>query len=263
MEQEEQVKLFLLKKTKAKKIGVLQGQTEMHTCLWMSCSSRIISNYWSQLKKDGPSFLWISWIIACWGADHFHQQHSDQRLLISRFIFPVPTCSEDNFIEMQWKTVQWVMCPPLHEMSFYSEASIRTRSGPCSPVWLSQMCLLMRASSSALHFEEFSKWRRVDGPRLGHESPQILTNEARFRRIRLLPVSENREDWSARIPKNWKQHQRCDQTERKWPAKDGFDLKKLEWCSKCLLRRCLMKEHAYFPLFDWYLAVILEQKQIK
>lgn len=201
MEQEEQVGLSLPKKTKATKIEVLQGQTETHTCLSMSCSSRIISNYWSRLKdKDGSSFLWISRITACWGADRIHQQHSDQRLLISRFIFTVPTCSEDNFIEMQWKPVQWVMCPPLHEMSFYSEASIRPWSGPCSPVWLSQTCLLMRASSSALHFEEFSKWRRVYGPRLSHESRQISTNEARFQRMRLLPVGKNREDWSAKTP---------------------------------------------------------------
>lgn len=40
----------------------------------------------------------------------------------------------------------------------------------------------------------------MDGPRLSHASTQILTNEARFRRIQLLPVGKNREDWSAKNP---------------------------------------------------------------
>lgn len=100
--------------------------------------------------------MWVSCFY--WSGNQTHQQKSHQRLLTSRFIFTVQTRSGDNFIERLWKPAQWVMCLPLHEMSFYSEASIRPWSGPCSPVWLSQTWLLMRASSS-LHFEKFSKWR--------------------------------------------------------------------------------------------------------
>lgn len=81
--------------------------------------------------------------------DRIHQRQSGQRLLDFQVHLHCADTSEGDFIGRQWKPVQWVMCLPLREMSFYCEAFIRPQSGPCSPVWLSQTWLLMSASSSS------------------------------------------------------------------------------------------------------------------